>query len=154
MSITDHGYKLIYINGKNIYEHRHVMETHLGRPLKTFEIVHHKDGNRLNNEFDNLEIMIRSDHNRLHYFSDPKKIEAWRNGIMQKGIDVIIKKQKPVPEAIKNGLIWRKYYFNSSGKRKNKIYITNPCPDCGSPRWYIRSKKVKPKRICKHRIPS
>jgi hypothetical protein len=38
------------------------MEKHLGRPLKVGEIVHHKDGDGLNNSIDNLEVMDRRAH--------------------------------------------------------------------------------------------
>lgn len=47
-------------------QHRHVMETHLGRALMSNEIVHHKDGNKQNNEINNLEIMTRADHLKHH----------------------------------------------------------------------------------------
>jgi len=42
-----------------ILEHRFVMAEKLGRPLRTEEIVHHKDGNPMNNALDNLEVRLR-----------------------------------------------------------------------------------------------
>lgn len=43
------------------YEHRIKMAKKLGRPLRNDEHVHHKDGNRKNNDIDNLELVeIRS----------------------------------------------------------------------------------------------
>lgn len=51
-------------NGK--HEHRLVAEKMLGRPLKPGEIVHHKDGDIHNNNFDNLEVMTQSEHIKLH----------------------------------------------------------------------------------------
>lgn len=41
----------------SILEHRLVMETQLGRTLKEWEVVHHKDGNRQNNAPKNLELL-------------------------------------------------------------------------------------------------
>lgn len=43
-------------------EHRLVMEESLGRFLSTEEVVHHKDGNRKNNQIDNLKIVTQSEH--------------------------------------------------------------------------------------------
>lgn len=39
-----------------VQEHRLVIEEHLGRFLLPTEVVHHKDGNRLNNDISNLEV--------------------------------------------------------------------------------------------------
>lgn len=51
---------------KQVLEHRYVMEKHLGRKLSPSEIVHHKDGNGLNNEISNLEIMSQREHRIKH----------------------------------------------------------------------------------------
>lgn len=48
------------------YEHRAIMEEHLGRKLTKNEIVHHKDGDKHNNSIDNLQIMSRQEHSRMH----------------------------------------------------------------------------------------
>ena len=60
-------YKTVFINGKQIREHRYVMEKHLGRKLDSSEIVHHINGDGLNNDICNLEIMSRSEHMKHHY---------------------------------------------------------------------------------------
>jgi hypothetical protein len=39
------------------HEHRVVAEALLGRPLAPGEVVHHKDGDKLNNSPDNLEVL-------------------------------------------------------------------------------------------------
>lgn len=51
---------------KSVYVHRLIMEKHLGRNLKTKEHVRHKDGNRLNNEIDNLEIIKAGEQAKIH----------------------------------------------------------------------------------------
>lgn len=40
-----------------ILEHRYVMAEHVGRPLKPWEHVHHKDRDRANNDVSNLELL-------------------------------------------------------------------------------------------------
>jgi len=46
--------------------HRIKMEQRLGQPLKEDMVVHHIDGDRRNNDEDNLAIMTRKAHARLH----------------------------------------------------------------------------------------
>ena len=65
------GYRAIYVNRKKVYEHRHVMEMHLGRKLSSKEHVHHKDENRLNNDVSSLELISASEHAHEHW---PKRV--------------------------------------------------------------------------------
>jgi HNH endonuclease len=59
------GYIMITHNGKRRREHRVLMEKYLGRPLLRTEIIHHKDGNSLNNNLENLELFpSNSEHQR------------------------------------------------------------------------------------------
>lgn len=55
-------------SGKRIFidEHRYIVEQYLGRKLEKDEIVHHIDGNKSNNNIENLQIMTKSEHSKLH----------------------------------------------------------------------------------------
>ena len=72
--INDKGYVLIlskhhpYKNGIGyVREHRLVMEKHIRRYLKPYEVVHHINHNRQDNRIENLMIMSSSGHSHLHW---------------------------------------------------------------------------------------
>ncbi len=70
------GYKSIWVDGKLIREHRHLMQLHLNRKLDRSEFVHHKDENPLNNNLDNLEIMSNSEHTIIHHKGKPSPLKG------------------------------------------------------------------------------
>lgn len=70
------GYrKLLLQDGRYVYEHRWVMEQHLGRELEAHEQVHHKNHNRADNRLGNLEIIDIRTHGRHHaqQYWEPRK---------------------------------------------------------------------------------
>lgn len=73
--ISSHGYVKIFVGyNKHLadskgyaYEHRMVAEQILGRQLKRGEIVHHLDGNKTNNNPDNLNILPSIRHHLFYH---------------------------------------------------------------------------------------
>jgi hypothetical protein len=73
--ISSDGYWMVHIgnsNGKSKWgnyrkEHFVIAEEKIGRPLKKGEIVHHIDGDKLNNNLDNLDVLgSESEHRSTH----------------------------------------------------------------------------------------
>lgn len=52
------GYVFLRTPGGTVAEHRFVMERHLGRALVAGESVHHVNGDRTDNQIDNLELWV------------------------------------------------------------------------------------------------
>ncbi len=98
---------------------RIVMEELLGRELTKDEIVHHKDGDALNDDIHNLEVISRSKHTSFHN-KDPKRLRGLklcvddvksikrmlRDGVSFHLIATIFGIKKPMINRIRNGAKW------------------------------------------------
>jgi len=71
------GYRVIYLPAHHramtnsnwlgyVYEHIVVAEDCLGRKISNTEVVHHLNGDRSNNKKENLLVLERSQHSKLH----------------------------------------------------------------------------------------
>jgi transcriptional regulator with XRE-family HTH domain len=104
-----------------IAEHVLVMEKHLGRFLNRDEVVHHKDGDKSNNNIDNLEILTKAEHNKIHNGGKAKTIRITCAYCGKK----VLKKYRQVGTKIKNGQ--KDFYCNRSCMGKHFGYRRSKC---------------------------
>lgn len=74
-------YNMIKYNGKIVYLHRHIAEQKLSRKLVKGEEVHHINFNPMDNSPDNLLVIMRKDHLKLH-----SQLELVMRELMERGI--------------------------------------------------------------------
>ncbi len=82
--VAEHGpglyYREIKVGDPNVwmYEHRYVMECHLGRPLDRHEHVHHRrKHDTLNNVLSNLVLLTHSEHS-AHHAAERRQWWDWK----------------------------------------------------------------------------
>ncbi len=68
------GRPTVLRNGRHVLEHREIAKTKIGRELLPQEVVHHVDGDILNNHPDNLLVVTRGQHQTHHNHLRPQMI--------------------------------------------------------------------------------
>lgn len=148
----------------SILAHRWVWENHFG-PIPPNMEIHHKDGNRGNNDINNLEMLSKSDHMRLHSQEDSKKAqldkvrplqwlksEEGRKAVSKKGKESwAIREEKEITcEGCGSKAIFKRWARFCSKNcymkwcHKNQInFIEAICEVCNNTFKKPRSKKVR-----------
>lgn len=112
------------INGKRYRLHRYVWEYYNGKIPKGYHI-HHKDHNKDNNELDNLELLTKQEHIKIHMneMSEETK-QKYRNNLNN-----IVRPKAIEWHKSQNGKEWHKEQYKISlGNREKQKFI---CEYCG-----------------------
>ena len=122
-----------YVSRKPTFKllHRVIMEEYYGLTLTRKTIVHHKDGNPLNNDISNLELMNLAEHSRLHRLHDKKHIK------------ICLGCGKAYETAKLNRGKWCSVNCGQRTKRASAYIIVVSCTYCGQE--YERNKFTKGK---------
>lgn len=72
------GYRFIWVDGREVQEHRWVWEQANG-PIPPGYEVHHRNDNKLDNRIENLELLSKPEHGRLHYYQGGKLVRPMRH---------------------------------------------------------------------------
>ena len=115
-----------YANGVRRPLHCIIWEKHHKKKLPDYWVVHHKDGNKKNNNISNLEAMPCGDHTRIHYGQN------WCKGVWYKTCKICAI-EKAVSEFYNATCksCKKKAYVSQATKNKSKYNIMI-CPTCGS----------------------
>jgi hypothetical protein len=77
-NVTAKGYRRIKVGGRQVMEHVYVWERHNGRPVPDGHDIHHRDGDKLNNDLANLQLVTKLEHKRIHSGCELRDGEWWK----------------------------------------------------------------------------
>ena len=127
-NVGGHGYYAITTSiegncGKLL--HRLIYEDYHKCTLLKQGIVHHKDGNRLNNSIENLELISRAEHNQVHkiknresYINMEEYWEITNKQSQEKNTVGYLRVSKAKNPKLKQGFAYQ-YQWRENGKRNN-----------------------------------
>lgn len=133
------------INSLGYIERAHVVWWLANGEIPAGMVVHHRDGNTLNDKLDNLELMDRIEHNVLHRTGKLKKRETLICPICEGEIKILASE---IRSRLREG---RKKFFCSVECRNASMrfpMITKNCECCGKQFQTSSVKQFRNKRFC------
>lgn len=138
-------YRIVRRGKKKEYEHRIVMEEHIGRPLKKDDYVHHINGNTLDNRLENLQLMTDKEHGSHHHkrsFSVDRLKELMDSGMTFSQIAKTLKKPYSTVQVAAREL-GLKYAHSQESRRRKREFA---CIQCG--KVFIRPDLTRRHSFC------
>ena len=126
------GYLLIWLDGGSRNYHRVLYEQFLGRELLDTEVVHHKNGDKLDNRIENLELMCRREHSVMHgeELADKFRIQNL------KGVNTVTHKQCSVCNVLKS----RDEFYKCKRWKRTGYRTNSRCKDCDRVRNKLKAR--------------
>jgi hypothetical protein len=101
----DNSHPLHNYNG-SVYYHRHLASIKKGDWLTPDEHVHHIDGNKRNNTFENISILTKKEHAEIE-----AKIRGWEVGVIY--YCIVCKKELNQGKTLKTGMCAKCYSYST-----------------------------------------
>ena len=98
--------------------HRLIYEDYHNCTLLPHAIIHHKDGNKLNNCIDNLEVLTKEEHQKIHAIGKVTPYETQlKQSISQNNSSGYFRVSKKKCGTCTYGFIYQYRYYDETGKR-------------------------------------
>lgn len=119
--------------------HREKWREHNGK-IPGNHVIHHKDGDTLNNDIDNLVCMSKSEHQSMHVterLSDPNELEQQREHLED------IREKATEWHKSEEGIEWHKEHYENVKDKLHERNYEHECIVCGDTYESTRKEKTK-----------
>lgn len=124
-------YKRLKINGKCIDEHRYVWIQHYGE-IPNDCVIHHKDGDKRNNDISNLECVTRKSHSKGHFNPDIFNTDECKEKVKESLKNSWKNRQEHIPDGYSQCSKCRQVLpldkFHKHAKEKRGVF--SQCKEC------------------------